>query len=149
MFLGTEWIPRPWQSTVFPRHLQGAGHASTPPRPHSSTRTAQASAAAVPALSGLPAGILLSGGWVVVERQTVNRLLRAPAAVRSPLPLFIESLCTEQRATGEEGGLLHSPHLTHTQNHPSKAFTNNSSQAAPPSVTYIHTSAQSELSSIQ
>lgn len=74
MFLGTEWIPRPWQSTVFPRQLQGAGHASTPPRPATSSRTPHASivrspdrkAAAVPQPPDpapsplLPAGILLS-----------------------------------------------------------------------------------------
>lgn len=78
MFLGMEWIPRPWQSTVFPRQLQGAGHASTPPRPATSTRTPHASivrspdqkarpgAAAIPQPPDpapsplLPAGILLS-----------------------------------------------------------------------------------------
>ncbi|CAB1417662.1 unnamed protein product [Pleuronectes platessa] len=41
MFLGTEWIPRPWQSTVFPRQLHRAGHASAhPPPPASSTTPA-------------------------------------------------------------------------------------------------------------
>lgn len=80
MFLGTEWIPRPWQSTVFPRQLQGVGHASTPPRSATSTRTPHASivrspdrkarpgaaTAAIPQPPDpapsplLPAGILLS-----------------------------------------------------------------------------------------
>lgn len=81
MFLGTVWIPRPWQSTVLLRQLQGVGHASAPPWPANSTVTLHANTTCIqdwgarpvstaiilqppdPAPSPLlPEGILLSCG---------------------------------------------------------------------------------------
>lgn len=65
----------------------------------------------------------------------------------SPL-LFIESLCTEQWATRKKrkrkgvwrGGDSLTPSISHTQsNHPSKAFTNNSSKTPPMPPPKLHT----------